>query len=323
MARAEQIPRQWRILRRLESHRFGLSAADLAEEENCPVRTIFRDLHHLEEAGFPLITERRGKRSLWKLAFTQESPQIPFNFTEVCSLWLGRVLMEFWKGSEIFDSIHSAFEKIRSTLPPGVLEHFEEFSEKFVVRGFHLSDEASEHMTVINEALTNSEQLEICYFSPSQGTETRRVVDPYRLWIQDGVIYLIAFCHLREDIRTFHLSRVRSSEKTGNYFEVDPNFNPDNFLKGNFRKMGGEDITEVEIVFDSSVRHVIEEQTFHDTQTLVEREDGSVLVRFQTGGLKELHSWVLSFGSQAEVIKPLILREKVIASLTASLERYQ
>ncbi|TNE48884.1 MAG: transcriptional regulator [Deltaproteobacteria bacterium] len=323
MARAEQIPRQWRILRRLEAHRFGLSASDLAEEEDCPVRTIYRDLADLEEAGFPLIQERRGKRSLWKLAFHRDAPQVPFNFTEVCGLWLGRALMEFWQGSEIFDSISSAFEKIRSTLPPGVLEHFEEFSDKVVVRGYQLSGKATDFLSYINEALTNNEQLEITYYSPSQGSETKRRIDPYRLWIQDNVIYLIAYCHLRTDIRTFHLSRIKKLEKTGEYFEEDPNFEPDKYLRRGFRKMGGDEVHEVEIRFDESVRHVIEEQQFHDTQAFTEQGDGSILVQFQAGGLQEIRSWVLSFGPQAEVLRPPQLRDQVRESLMAAANRYQ
>ena len=51
MAMDDQIPRQWRILRRLETHRYGLSANDMAGEEGCPVRTIYRDLADLEESS--------------------------------------------------------------------------------------------------------------------------------------------------------------------------------------------------------------------------------------------------------------------------------
>jgi proteasome accessory factor B len=323
MARVEQIPRQWRLLRRLEAHRFGLSANDLATEEECPVRTIYRDLEALQEAGFPLIQERRGKHSLWKLAFSRDAPKIPFNFTEVCSLWLGRASMLFWQDSELYDSINSAFEKIRATLAPGLLEHFEEFSDKILVRGREMSSfGVSQMISDINHALTSNETIEITYYSPNQQNTTRRKIDPYRLLIQDNVGYLIAYCHLRKDIRTFHLSRIQDLVKTGEFFEEHPDFELDTLLESSFRKMGGE-VMDVEILVDNQVRHVVEEQIFHPTQKLIEQPDGSVLLRFRSGGLEEIRSWVLSFGSQAEVIKPQTLRKAVIDSLQEAVNRYQ
>lgn len=323
MARMEQIPRQWRIIRRLEVNRFGMTASDLADEEECPIRTIYRDLQDLEEAGFPLIQVKHGKRSLWKLAFNRESAQVPFQYTEVCSLWLGHNMMELWKGSVFYDSMLSAFEKIRATLPPGPLEHFEDFSDKVVVRGFQaLPQHASEFVKQIHEAMESQETLEMTYDAPDKGESVRKI-DPYRLWIQDNVQYLMAYCHLRKAIRQFHLLRIRTLKATGEFFEEDPNFEAEKYLMRSFRKMGGEETHEIEILFDSSVRHIFQERVFHDTQELIEQKDGSVLMRFKAGGLQEIRSWVLGFGPQAEVLKPEILRDDVKAALKAASKRYK
>jgi proteasome accessory factor B len=321
---SKQIPRQWRILKRLEAHRFGLTAANLAEEEGCPVRTIFRDLNALQDAGFPLENERRGRHVFWKLStFHQQSQSIPFDYTEVCGLWLGRGLMETLDGTTFYESISQAFAKIRSTLPPGVLEHLEEFESKVSVRRSRtqIFSEATDILQELNEALEEEESVEIVYYSPSSDKETTRQVDPYRLLLQDDVMYLIGYCHLREGIRTFHLARVRKVEPTGQYFEVPEDFSLEEYLDGNFRTMAGE-VMDVEILFDKEVSHVPRERKWHPTQEVTEQEDGRVLVTLQAGGLNEIKSWLLSFGPKIEVIKPDLLRAAMHEDLQKALARY-
>lgn len=322
MARAEQIPRQWRILRRLEANRFGLSANDLADEENCPVRTIYRDLDDLEEAGFPLIQEKRGKRSLWRLAFQRNQPNIPLVYTEVCALWLSRRFLSLWKGTDMFEAATSAFDKVRAMLTPGVLEHLEEYENKVVVRSIEqVTDSFADMMPTINEALEGDERLEIVYHSPNNRSDTTRTIDPYRLWIQDNVMYLIAFCHLRQDLRTFHLARIKSLKKTGESFEENGEFDLDAYLAGTFRAMGGE-VMEFEILFDDDVKHVAQERIWHPTQEVIEQEDGRVLLKFKAGGLQEIKGWLLGFGPRVEVLHPQELRDAIVSDLEAATRRY-
>jgi len=58
MARGDQLARQWRIIQTLVSSKHGKAVADLVKEENCHPRTIYRDLEALQEAGFPIYSER-------------------------------------------------------------------------------------------------------------------------------------------------------------------------------------------------------------------------------------------------------------------------
>ena len=61
-----QIVRQWRILRLLQQHRnLGLSAYSISAQLGTPVRTVYRDLAHLQEAGFRFRTEESSRYSTW------------------------------------------------------------------------------------------------------------------------------------------------------------------------------------------------------------------------------------------------------------------
>ena len=68
--RNDQVIRQWHLLRRLEAAR-GATLHELADSisDDFPkhVRTIRRDLAALEAAGYPLLTERDGGQTRWRL----------------------------------------------------------------------------------------------------------------------------------------------------------------------------------------------------------------------------------------------------------------
>jgi predicted DNA-binding transcriptional regulator YafY len=63
--RGEQLARQWRILQTIESQNHGVTVAELASQEDCHTRTIWRDLAAIQEAGFPLYSEKDGQKSGW------------------------------------------------------------------------------------------------------------------------------------------------------------------------------------------------------------------------------------------------------------------
>ncbi len=85
--RGEQLARQWKIIRLLEARKHGLTAAEISESLDSHVRTIYRDLEAIQEAGFPLYIEKVEKSSYWKLmdGFRTNLP-LPFTATELMSL---------------------------------------------------------------------------------------------------------------------------------------------------------------------------------------------------------------------------------------------
>ena len=61
--RGDQLARQWRILRTIESRNRGVTVAVLAAPEGCHNRSICRDLAAIQEAGFLLYSEKDGQKS--------------------------------------------------------------------------------------------------------------------------------------------------------------------------------------------------------------------------------------------------------------------
>lgn len=67
---------------------------------------------------------------------------------------------------------------------------------------------------MVQEALRHGRNLRIQYLTPKQG-ESSRTITPLYPTEQNGVAYLVAHCHLRQEQRTFRLDRIRSAEIVG------------------------------------------------------------------------------------------------------------
>ena len=185
MARGDQMGRQWKIIQILVSSRKGKSAAELAQELECHPRTLYRDLEALQIAGFPIYTERVDGKNLWSLLDTvKHQIPIPFNLTELMALYFSRDMMRVFKDTPFYDSLESLFQKIKTTLPPESIKYLENIEQTLHlgVKPYKEYGKFRGILNQVNEAAINHKSIEIVYFTMSRKEESRRRVDPYRIW---------------------------------------------------------------------------------------------------------------------------------------------
>lgn len=136
-----------------------------------------------------------------------------------------------------------------------------------------------------------------------------------------GNWYVLARNVTADKLETFALSRCRSVSPTGRYFTVPADFDPREFFRTGFGITQAEQPWHVRLRFTREVATYIKERTWHPSQQLHERRDGSVELRLETSGRKELTRWVLSWMPDVKVLGPRKLRERVAARLRAGLLR--
>ena len=74
--------------------------------------------------------------------------------------------------------------------------------------------------------------------------------------------------------------------------------------------------------FSREVAPYITERTWAPNQTITENEDASVLLEMETLGWLDVKRWVLSYGAQAEVLEPAVMRQEVAQELAQAAGRY-
>ena len=323
--RGAQLARQWKIIRLLESCKRGLSAKEISEELGEDRRTIYRDLDAIQEAGFPLYTDKVGKNVYWKLLDGHKSGlDIPFTLTELMSLHMSRDILRIFEGTVFQESIETLFGKVKASLSPETVRFLEQIAGTLKV-GFSPHKDYKSFKDLIaraSDAASQRKRVEISYRAASTGRVTVRQVDPYQVWAMNGSLYLTGLCHVRNAVRTFAVDRIKSLVVLEQSFNPPKDFSLEHYLQAAFRVMTGNPMT-VKVRFAPGAAHVVRERIWHPTQEIREQSDGSLVVTLQVSINYEVISWILGFGQAAEVLEPDDLRQRILDELVAAAKTYR
>lgn len=317
MPRNDQITRQWHLLRQLEGSP-GRTLEELVENvpDDFPKnpRTVRRDLEALEAVGFPLLTERRDGRTRWRLmAGFRDIPALGFSATELMALVLSRSLLKPLEGTEIAESLDSALSKASAALPPQGHEYVRAMERMFSVGlGPHKSyRDHRQTIELISQAIDKRRTVQMRYFSASRGAAGRREVDPYFLRYAAGGLYLIAYCHLRKEVRLFAVERIRSISLSDHPYQMPLDFKVDEYVRDALGVMRSGRRLEVELLFSKKAAPWVKDKTWHPSQEIKHLKDGRVRMTLKVADNQELVGWILSFGGEVKIVRPESLRAKV------------
>jgi len=323
--RQEQVLRHWKILLKLEAHRVGMSPKQLAEEFRVSERTIYRDLLTLQDAGFPFTSEKiDGVTHYYLTEHPGLTSKLGFGPSELLALYLSQGILSQLRGTIFQEAIESLLEKVNAILPESAREYFRELEASIIIDLFTRRDyrKKSKEIQAILSSLRERTTLNFLYFSPARG-ELERELDPYCLWVMGDSLYLIGYCHINREIRTFLLDRIKKAASTKKRFKLKAGFDFRKYTEESFRVIRGDEKYEFELKFDPKVSFLIEERTWHPTQKLVKNPDGSITLKFKARGLEEVKSWALSFGELVEVIEPKPLREQIKSTCERIFKKYK
>ena len=121
---------------------------------------------------------------------------------------------------------------------------------------------------------------------------------------------MIAYCHLRKDVRLFAVERIRSIALTDHPYQMPLGFNVQEYVQDALNVMRGRRI-EVELLFSEKAAAWVKDKTWHPSQEISPLKDGRLKMTLKVADNNELVGWILSFGSQAKVVSPESLRNKV------------
>jgi predicted DNA-binding transcriptional regulator YafY len=320
----EQLLRHWKILRKIEPMHGGMTPEEIAADLKISVRTVFRDLATMQEAGLPFTSERIGGQTRYYLSRDAGAiTQLGIGPSELLALYLSQGILSQLKGTIFQESIDRLLEKINAIFPDKAKDYFQELESAILIELFtkrNYQKKAKEIGAVLN-TLRNRNTLKMNYFSPNRGG-LERSVDPYSLWVMGDSLYLIGFCHLNNEIRTFLIDRISKAVPTKKPFKIKEGFDLKKYTGESFRVMRSGEKQTFELLFKPELVYIIGERIWHPSQKIIKHPDGSLTLTFESLGFDEIKSWVLSFGQAVKVIKPQKLRDEVRKSARQMLDQY-
>jgi predicted DNA-binding transcriptional regulator YafY len=281
----------------------SLSGTELAERIGVERRTVRRYIVALEELGVP-IRATRGRDGSYALMPGYKLPPLMFSNEETLALSVGlRVARELGL-SDMTPAVASVQAKLDRVMPKTLRRRIGDFS---AVVALDLSrPQAVSGSAFFSEAArcASAGQRISMHYCASDGSATERELDPYGIGYLYGAWYVVGYCHLRKDLRSFRLDRVRAVQALPKTFGRPDGFDVLKYLR--------ESIAALRRAHTVAV-------LFHAKMAAVQRQiplsmgklsecNGVVRLDAQTDNLLSFARELLRLDLQFQVIKPKALK---------------
>lgn len=287
--------------------------------EQAFLRRFYSDRSELEGVGLKLAVERPSDDPFQGdlYAMPPENyylPPIEFNEAELSALHTSLYLLE---GQFAYaEPLRLALQHLTLGRPSPLDDHAARTVAVNLLGSRHTA-EVSSHLIKIESAISRRKTIRFRYYSIGRDDHGDREVDPYSLLYMAGNWYLVGFAHDREDLRCFRLSRIegRITFKTRAEHDFPP---PSEVDLSRYRDRApwqlADPVDTAVIALSPTIAWWVD-QMFGEQGEFEGHPDGSAVFRTEFGGARELVSWVLGLGAEAEILEPKSLRESAIAAL--------
>lgn len=296
-----RLDRLTAILIHLQTKRV-VRAQELADRFGISLRTVYRDVRSLEEAGVPIGAEA----GIGYFLTDYHLPPVMFTSAEASALLLGGKLIEKWADESVRTEFESALFKIKSVLKRVDQERLDDLDAHInVAKPTWRQPYSDGLLTHIQHAIAQNHVLQLQYHSQYNDAETQRQVEPVGLYHYRMAWHLIAFCHARQDYRDFRVDRIRHLTDTGERFARRERLSLQEYLD----RLGVDmPVAEAVIVFPKSVTRFMQEQRYAYGFQQEDDLGDQVRMYFQTPYLEGLARWLLMFGNAVTIEHPEPLR---------------
>lgn len=281
--------------------RKSVTAKYLSDKYDVCVRSIYRYIECLENAGVPLYTER-GKDGGIKIV---DSYKLPSTFMTV----------------KEFENVISALDAINDGVPDKTLESaiaklkavVKNEHSGFNIKSGNLVIDAGPwgdtvgyklKLKIIQSCIEENKKLLIEYCDRN-GEKTTRVIEPHIIVFKQGLWYVYAYCHLREDFRFFKTGRIEKAEIQKETFtrrDVSKSDLPLDFWQSAIETIS------VEFEVDKDVLADVEEWIGVENVTKI---NDKYLARANLPNDGGLVSKIMSYGDGVKVLAPKELKKTI------------
>ncbi len=321
----DRLDRIYTLHRILKTSRYPVSRQRIADELGCSQSTVYRIKDALcGQLGAPVESEAGTGRLYYagEEADTFELPGLWFNASELYALLAAEKLLTDVQPGLIQEEIKPLRERIREILEHRRLGGIDLAGR---VRILSIADRPV-NTTVFRTlagALVERRRLAFHYRPRSHDTAGEREVSPQRLTRYRDNWYLDAWCHHREDLRSFSLDRIEHPHVQSKPAKDLDDADLDRRLATAYGIFAGEPEHTAVLRFEPDRAQWIAAETWHPEQEARWRDNGRYELCIPYGNPTELILDILRYGDDVEVVAPETLRRAVAEKLAQAAARYR
>jgi len=287
-----------------------ISATDLAKRFEVSLRTIYRDMEAINQAGIPIVSFA-GSDGGYEImeGYRLEKQVLSLgDFTSICSALRGvRSAMDH-------SEIDRLIERIGALMP----EQNKAKDQIYMDLDFKPAPNDKVHMGPLHQAIRNLQLISFTYLD-TKGTETERKLEPMGLFLKGYIWYVYGYCLTRMDIRVFRLSRIGELKILQKHFvrrdftlqDVEQQF----MKRADFKKV------QAVLRFQPEAKTRVRDEFGFD-QILVNSDETLSLTTYFSSMERAIQK-ILSYGSMVKVMEPPALIMDMQRQIQKMVELYK
>lgn len=302
-----RLDRLTSILIQLQSKK-TITAQEIADYFDISLRTVYRDIRSLEEAGVPIGAEA-GKG--YCLCEGYQLPPVMFTKNEATSMILAEKIIENLTDKSLIENYKSALLKIKSVLNNDEKDFIEALSSSinFNHEGKDAEVFSTKYLLEVQNALAHCNIIKIEYCSTYSGFKsTTREVEPVGLIFYSFAWHLICYCRLRKDYRDFRVDSITNITETGQKFNKSDRITIQEYINRYFDKSR---LTPVTITVNKTTHGKIHRSKHYYGFISETIEKDSVTMNFAVYSIDYFSQWIISMNEKIEVINPDSLKTQL------------
>lgn len=294
------------ILIQLQSKKV-VKAQDLADRFGTSLRTIYRDIRTLEEAGVPLY----GEAGIgYSIVDGYRLPPVMFTQEEAMAFITAEKLMEKFTDTSLNNNFSSAMYKVKAVLRGTEKDMVENLEEQIVVIDRPRDNVPPGNiLDVLLKAIAEKKAVKMIY-KAFGNDNSERLIEPIGIFHENTNWYTIGYCHLREEYRQFRIDRVIEIKLTDQPQMERTSLKEFQELKESMKSNFA--LQKVVLRIEKSISPYLQEHRHYhgfvsevDTGNHVEM---TFLTQWMESGFAR---WFIMFADQAEIIEPESLKTNV------------
>lgn len=313
-----RLDRLTSILIQLQTKKI-VRAEEIATRFEISLRTVYRDVKSLMEAGVPIGSEA-GKG--YFIVDGYHLPPVMFTQDEASSMLLAGKLVDKMADKSVRSAYESAMLKIRAVLNESEKDHLQNLDshiEVFLRSRYEVKEKPGfpDHfMTEIQRAVGKRQVLKIDY-SNNEDELTTREVEPIGIFYYSTAWHLIGWCRLRNGYRDFRADRIKNLENKGEVFEGRNQISLKEYFHSMFQS--NTELKRAVILFDKSA---LRNRPIYGSISQVDLGD-RIRAEFLMDNFTYMAKWLLMFGTAVEIEEPEELKSHLATLVEELYEHYQ
>lgn len=300
-----------------------MTAQELADRLEMNIRTIYRYIDALCASGVPIIADAGHNGGYSLLNDFKKSPLFFEMVEQKALIHAAKFAQE--AGYPFGDELSKAISKLNLYLNPDQLDIVNRHAMGLDVIDVPNEPALTPLLKMLEVSVADGKSLIMNYQKGNDLLSQTRKIDPYGLVYWKSKWYVVAYCQLRLEVRSFRVDRILKLAVTDDSFLRPEGFDARSFLLQSLlpNKLANHKLIAMRIHGkEETLNELCQHWLFGHALTLITENEAVFQI-----DKKSLNTFVpyflLPYGKSINILEPLTLKQRIVEILRELLQHYQ